>query len=360
MRVMTAIVCALVGGLGLVLEAMGQDQRRMEFPRVAQDLKIYRNVVLAGRFAIEMRRVGGPRASVVMGLLENEPLPDGGTWTREALVVCNDRGVRCSDVLSVLDRLQAMGHRTEPKFEPNERAAVEEAAKREALSPEMAAQLHHLAIARGGAREGAVFELAEEAAFRIYDERIRELYSAADAFLDGNGNVDRSRPIAARRVARASEDRQPLSALLGIVREVAVWDANAWSLPDDQRRAAQFSELTSKARLLDYALQELRRRNLPGTLPGLTEIMNVFESKRMLAANPAMSWVFANRRQTPRWFLDLFSSDIAEAIGDFGNRDLEREVLGGRCLWDMVNEGEMAMVAKKMLAPDQMLTNAMQ
>ena len=80
----------------------------------------------------------------------------------------------------------------------------------------------------------------------------------------------------------------------------------------------------------------------------------------MLAANPGMSWVFGNQVKNPRWFLDEFSSDIAEAIGDFGDRGLEREGLGGRCLWDMVNEGEKAMVAKKLLAPSQMVTREVQ
>jgi hypothetical protein len=88
--------------------------------------------------------------------------------------------------------------------------------------------------------------------------------------------------------------------------------------------------------------------------------VKVYESERMLAAHPAMSWVFGERVQSPRWFLDEFSSDIAEAIGDFGDRQLERDFLGGRCLWDMVSDAEKAMVAKKMLAPSQMVTSKAQ
>jgi hypothetical protein len=87
---------------------------------------------------------------------------------------------------------------------------------------------------------------------------------------------------------------------MALVREVAEWDAHAWSLPDDQRRAAQFSGASPRAQLLDCALRELRRLNLPGTLGGLIEIVKVYESERMLAAHPAMSWVFGERVQSPR------------------------------------------------------------
>jgi len=267
MKAPMAIVVLAVAG-GAVAVCRGQVDWRQPFPNVTSALDTNPGIIFRGRVELEMRRTGGPRPSVVMGILEDAPLPDGRTWTREALAACDQGLVRCSDVLKVFDRLQAKGGRTAPVFGPRDRGLIEEAAEREALSQEKRDDLHRRALARGGATEGTVSESQGGAAFRIYAERILELYPVADALLDSDQTAGLVRARAARRVALASASSQPVSSLMALVREVAEWDAHAWSLPDDQRRAAQFSGASPRAQLLDCALRELRRLNLPGTLGG--------------------------------------------------------------------------------------------
>src|SRR5664279_1007681 len=157
MKAPMAIVVLAVAG-GAVAVCRGQVDWRQPFPNVTSVLDTNLGIIFRGRVELEMRRTGGPRPSVVMGILEDAPLPDGRTWTREALAACDQGLVRCSDVLKVFDRLQAKGGRTAPVFGPRDRGLIEEAAEREALSQEKRDDLYRRALARGGATEGTVSE----------------------------------------------------------------------------------------------------------------------------------------------------------------------------------------------------------
>ncbi|MCJ7797638.1 MAG: hypothetical protein MUQ56_12920 [Thermoleophilia bacterium] len=285
----------------------------------------------------------------------------GDTWTKQALFTCEKHIVPCGDLLKLFDRLQALSDSTARVFSPRDREGLEEGVAREALSPEKTKELYRRALARVSPLVWqGVYENQEDAAFRIYDERIRDLYPAADAFLQGDWTGDKSRVIAARRVALASAGPQPVSALLALVREAEAWNVDSWSLPDPKRYEALSRGRSDQHLLLRYALAELRRRDLAGTLEGLKEIMKLYEKEHILAAHPDSSEKLRNAIRSSRWLKEEFGSDLAEAIGDFGDHQLEREVLGGRCLWDMVSEAEKAMVAKKLLAPRQMVTTETQ
>jgi len=338
---------------------------RETFPRVADSLEANHNIILAARFELEMRRVGGPRPSAIVGILDDRALLQDHAklrrmWIKQAFAACENHVVPCSEVLTLFDRLRAMSDPTAPIFSPRDREGLEGVAAREALSPERTEQLYRRALLTGGARDGAVFVLAEEAAFRVYDERIQNLYPAADRFLNSDGKGDKSRVIAARRVALASTGPDAVSHLIALVREAAAWDVDTWSLPDPRRYEAYNAGKTTHRYLVSAALGELRRRDLPGTREGLEQAMEFFDKDHILAAHPNGGGVLRNALRDSRWLKDEFSTDLAEAVGDFGDRKLEREVLGGRCLWDMVNEAEKAMVARKMLTPGQMVTGEVQ
>lgn len=338
---------------------------RVTFPRVADSLEANHDIISAARFELEMRRVGGPRPSAIVGILDDRALLRDHTrlrrmWLKQAFAACENHAVPCSEVLTLFDRLNAMAGPTAPVFSPSDREGLEGVAAREALSPEQTEQLYRRALLTGGARDGAVFVLAEEAAFRVYDERMQNLYPMADRFLNSAWKGDKSRVIAARRVALADASTDAVPNLLAILREVAAWDVDTWSLPDPRRYEAYNAGRMTHRYLVSAALAELRRRDLPGTREGLEQVMKLFEKDHILAAHPNGGGVLRNALRDSRWLKDEFSTDLAEAVGDFGDRKLEREALGGRCLWDMVSEAERAMVARKMLSPSQMVTTEAQ
>jgi hypothetical protein len=359
------VVAALVVVASTVGVCNAQPDWRKTFPRVADSAEVNKPIIAEARFELEMRRVGGPRSAIVVDILDDPLLLLGHpwlahTWIKQALLVCQQHIVPCSDILMLFDRLQAKGDPTAPIFASRDREGPEEEVAREALSPKETEELYRRALARGGARVGAVFVLAEEAAFRVYEERISDLYPAADAFVQSDKTGDNSRVIAARRVALASAASQPVPALLALVREAEAWNVDSWSLPDPQRYEALSAGRVGYDYLLTFTLAELRRRNLPGTLEGLREIMKLNEKEHILAAHPNASEVIRNALRSSRWLRDEFATQLADAIGDFGDHELERDFLGERCLWDMVSEAEKAMVAKKMLTPSQMVTSKAQ
>ncbi len=357
----------VVGAVVVVASTVGicaaQPDWRRTFPRVADSLVANQPIIAEARFELEMRRVGGPRPAIVVDILDDPSLLVdhpwmAHTWIKQALLVCEKRIVPCGEVLRLFDRARAMGNPNAPIFGARDREALDEESAREVLSPDMTRELYRRALARVSPLvwEG-VYENREDAAFRVYNERISDLYPAVDAFLQSDKTSDNSRVIAARRVALATAGPQPVGALLALVREAEAWNVDSWSLPDPQRYEALSAGRVKYDFLLRFSLAELRRRNLPGTLEGLREIMKLNERVHILAAHPNASEVIRRAVRSSRWLKDEFATELAEAIGDFGDHELERDVLGGRCLRDMVSEAEKAMVAQTLLASSAMVTS---
>ncbi|HVN76553.1 MAG TPA: hypothetical protein VMT19_09565 [Thermoanaerobaculaceae bacterium] len=357
MKAITASSFVLASCLAFASAGVAQEQGRTEFPRLTGDPKTFLPTVLGGRFALEMRRAGGPRPDVLLGFLEDPPLPDGNMWMRLALAACDQDRVPCQELLSAFDRLRAASGTSALVFRPDDRELLEKRVARQRLSTEERTDLYRRALSEGSPLEWrGVYESGRDAARRVYNEKIVQLYPLADSYLDAHADWEMDSARAARRVASAAASPHSLAALVALVREVAAWDVGAWAMADDQRRHTQYVGTSSRRQLLERTLTELRMLELPGTATALKEVMSLFREAELVKASPELGRLLTHPQPPRVWFKDEFSLAIAEAIGDLGDRDTERAVFGGRCLFDMVSEGEKAMVAAGMMEANQMVT----
>jgi hypothetical protein len=195
---------------------------------------------------------------------------------------------------------------------------------------------------------------SEAAAIRALDEEPCPLLQHIEASWKNwdfaPGQVTRAKVL----LAHARHAPTPADALLrlvehGAANEAAMLQAAARGLPAPERN--DLAQLAA-----EYAIAELRRLNPPGVVERLKPILALYTP-------PVPTPTPVDRPEPPgadRWSCLICSSSIgwavAELVGDLGNREAERQAVGGRCLWDQVHEVEVELVKRGKLKPEAMVS----
>jgi hypothetical protein len=318
-------------------------------------------IIMHRRFDLEMRRAGGPRQEVIEALLQEAFKRIDPAWGSWLLETCRNRVVDCG---AYLVRAAEWSGKVPPHA--SEKAAYEhqlirQEAALQAMTGHERKDLFRRILMKGADHEGPIHVDDGDAVMRAYQEGFLDLkpeIATANARHKGHdwGFLDTYRALA---LAKASND--PVNALLQIVRRGAELESSRKLLPED---AAQRPALADERRAqvtAVIALTELRRINAPGIIAGLQEALKLYAPVKAYVADrdqqqAAGSQEKARERVSPRSYLGTLGWSIAELIGDLGDRDFERTALGGRCLWDQVNEVEIVLVKRQLLKVGQMVT----
>jgi hypothetical protein len=113
-------------------------------------------------------------------------------------------------------------------------------------------------------------------------------------------------------------------------------------------------------------LAELRRLDAAGTSEDLKRVLELYRpakekqdrelQEKVAIARSENRYVPKDEIPSPTTYLSFLGWEIAEAIGDLGDRDFERKALGGRTLWDQVNEAERELVRQGKLHQSEMVS----
>jgi hypothetical protein len=326
--VMKAASALLVSGvvlLGLAAAAEGAE------PLAGEDLAL-------AQVDLELRRLGGPRLDVLAQLWEQCTRRDG-KWILRAARVCEAGALPCSPFEAFLA----------PRREHGMVVAEAEAAARigllsafEGMEPvqrrhALEAALRERADARRAGRKPAEPD-ALQLATLAFDQGYLEL----EPLIEETGLMRNPEVQAHARVARALVDEDPVARLLEIIEDEARQDAAV--LAALVRQARYLGEYRRRSSGV-LAVAELRRLNPPGVLRQLRQALALYEWE---LGGPGADWVSEGtpewqvedaRLQRRRWQLGPLGVALAELVGDLGDPETARDVLGGPTLADRVEEG---------------------
>jgi hypothetical protein len=282
-------------------------------------------VVLERRLELEFRRAGGPRRDAVADLLKAGERVATLDWGRFVIRACQERLVDCSGyVEAAVERSRTASPELHRWAESRVKGIRQEAAI-QALPSKTRQELYAKALRQGDARAGDVRVVAGDAVWRATREGMAPLVTSSDAA--AALRLAETQPVlrAEIELARALSTQDPGHALLELVARDTEHDATrVGDMKQGEPAAARM------------ALAELRRLNPAGAADELKRILT--EATRNKAAHAAAENSLRGAGSSGNLVLD-----IAEVVGDLGDREFERRMLGGRTLWDQVNDVEEAL-----------------
>lgn len=152
--------------------------------------------------------------------------------------------------------------------------------------------------------------------------------------------------------------------IVAVASQTAERESNLFALVSDAARAElksalEANKLTHEARpeterlVVQGAVDGLRRLNARGQIGSLRQIVERYRSvtrQSALHSGPA-SLAAPGGRSVRTGQVFGYGEQVAELVGDLGDRDFERETLGAPTLWDRVQEVESKLVLTRQLDP---------
>jgi len=278
------------------------------------------------RLALELRRAGGARRDTLARLFAMGRTIPGLPWRSRALRACRERLVSCS----------------EPGFAGR---AFQDEAILQGLARD---DLHGLllrALTGIPDPEDEVKLLPWMAAYRAVSEGFFDLLPHVEA-VRATAPAENRHDLGNRiTLAQASRGAEPLGALLRIVERAAGLDVALRSAVLDGAKPVP-RRTTQPHRVGHFALDRIRRLGKREAIEPLGRTLRRYEALRSKAPPGAK----------PDRILGRLGWEIAETIGDLGDRDFERAALGRRTLWDRVKEAEDELVRRGSLPESELVT----
>ncbi len=323
------------------------------------------SVLFQGRLELELRRAGGPRSDLVAGLLKTSLAVDDPAWGRLVITACREGVVSCRDYvdLAVSRATKEQGGNTDARRA--ELTLIRKEVELQALSARDRQAFYRNAINTGGATIGVITVTDVEAAMRALEEGDNSLLPSIRSRLETWASGDRMAIRPYLDVAEAIASPSASDGLIQLVRQGATYDVT--SLKGEKPRSGEDAvAYDNERRTARLALVRLRRMNPPRVLEDLRNILALYDSvkeqrrrteeKLQAAGRPYLSSEVA----APGDALGRLGKDISEAVGDFGDRALERSALGGPTLWDRVSEAEKALEKRGQLTLGAMVSSSAQ
>ncbi len=313
------------------------------------------------RLELELRRAGGPRPEFVAELLRTGAKTDDSGWSQRVLMACRAGLVSCRDYVDAVATLASQSPKDSAAWMAAQLEGIKTEAELQGLGQGGRQALYRAAIETGGATRGTVTMSAIEAAMRALEEGHLDFIPLVRSRLTSWSTENQMAIQHYLDVAEALAAPSPTQALIELVRRGATIDVS--SLKGELVRSHLAVDYDNERRAARFALEKLRIMNSPGTLDDLKGVLRLYDPVKEMHARKLEELQAAGRPYlssqfpSPKDYLGQLGEDIVEVIGDLGDRDLERRVLGGRTLWDQVSEAEKELVRRGRLTPSAMIAS---
>jgi hypothetical protein len=335
--------------------------------RLEPDLKENAHWIVLRQYELETRRAGGARPEVILAALHHLEAARDPLLTRVAWEACFAGTLRWEAVLPAVQRLidtlpaeqrdwgnhQLAAFRLEAGF-----AAMEAPARRDWYRKKLTEIYYPSKEDPIGPGDAAVSVMEGACRFESFYLELLPVVAHVMTNETTLGFIPRQQ----MEVAEACATANPAARLLTIMEEGVRADLDSGR---NSSRAGGPMSTPHDDYKFNLALRAFRRLNPPEGLQRVKELLALYERAEQqrgkldkAAATPADDRPATGSHlmptPSPGSLTSGLARTLAELAGDLGDRDLERKVLGGRCLWDQVHEFETELLRTKQISRAQM------
>jgi hypothetical protein len=290
---------------------------------------------------------------------------DDLSWPSLVQSNCRAGIIDCNDYLDMVEEYVKRQEAKDPKMTYRHPMIAREAALQR-LGEAGRHELYKKILSTPGYRQEGVEMASAEAGLRALDEGMYDLVPligtlAARLFGGSQEELQLRLQIAYCLMAPNAAER-----LLELVRDGVKSDVACQRGAKEYRWAMPCNDRACGAAV--YAIREIRKLNPPRVSDQLKEMLSEYEAVRTKGQNALQKRVEAARKEGipefPEWqpsptaHLGFLGPQIAKLVGDLGNREIERQALGEKTLWDRVNEVEKEMVKRHLVTEAETVTQA--
>jgi hypothetical protein len=296
--------------------------------------------VFLKRVELELRRAGGPRRAALAELLavgRDHSLPSWGWALNRA---CEARAADCNDYLKYLSSWVAHQDLKQRSRAEGFVESIRLEATLQAMSPGERRDLYLKVIKEGYVHLGPALLDHLNVSIRALQEGMLDLVPAIQG-----GNVTWQNHAVERQliITKTQRAKDPVAELQKLV---------VGGVNDESPRLTEGdTSLTEATRLAVMAVGELRRVNPSGGAQLLRGSLDQYENVKRRLQDRLKGQV------RPVAYLGELGWQIAEAVGDLGDRASERQALGGHTLWDQVHDVEERLVKEQKIAASAMIAS---
>lgn len=297
--------------------------------------------VFLKRVELELRHAGEPRRDALAELLaagREHGLPSWGWALNRA---CEARAADCNDYLKYLSSWVAHQDLKQRSRAEGIVESIRSEATLQAMSPGERRDLYLKVIKDGYVHLGPALLDHLNVSIRALQEGMLDLIPAIQS---GNARWQNHAVERQLIISKTQRAKDPVAELQKLV----VSGAN-----DESRRITEGdASLTEATRLAVMAVRELRRVNPPDGALLLRGSLDQYENVKRTLEDRVKGHV------RPAAYLGELGWQIAEAVGDLGDRASERQALGGHTLWDQVHAVEERLLKEQKIAPGAVIASA--
>lgn len=316
------------------------------------------------RFLLEARHVGGARREVVEELLATDYATGDPAWAARVLEFCKDGTISCVEYAPlVAERIQ-----TSAPDDGVRLSRVQAAFRCEsALQNKTRDQRRdiYLAALNGDPQleiSDCGFNWANVCR-RAASEGMPEVVSQAEKTRVRRGDTTGGSLLT---IYKALVSEKPDRELIRILRQSVLYEVSI-SQKSQKELSAAYAATQEVIGTGHLAVVQLRRRNAPALIDELRAILRLYDGIRDQYAAESKRAVDSAQRDgsravdralavRPTSYLMQLGWEVAEAIGDLGDREFERATLGGRTLWDQVHEAEEELARQGKIRRSEMVS----
>jgi hypothetical protein len=301
---------------------------------------------------------------VIEGLLAVDYVTGNPEWAERVVTACRDGIINCATYAPlVAERARAAAPQESARL-ARLQSMLRCEIDLEAKSRDERREVYRAALRRSDVGERQDCDLNwVEICRRASVEGMPELIAEAEvARARRNDRTGGSKLTIYKALTSSEPDRD----LLLILRRSASYEVSL-AQKTQQELSAEYETTQAELGVGHLALTQLRRRNPPGLVDELRSILRLYDPVRDQYSSEMKQFKMPGERGsspaakrpfplTPTSYLMGLGWEIAEAIGDLGDRDLERRTLGGRTLWDQVHEAEKTLVERGKIRRSEMVS----
>lgn len=299
------------------------------------------------RIALELRRAGGGRPTIVKNLLSRARACDPEAWGLTVLELCQGAAVSCLEFQEAVEKWAADQPPDSRPWAEHVRKEVDLEAQLESLSPLSRRAALCKAVAVKPPTNGRLVLTPADAARRLLRDGNWDLTPLVDSASATWPRSERGAVAPFVLFAKTMQQGGKSQHLVALVRQAAQSE-----IGHVKNFHGQFPTNDPLIQAAKLALERLRATRAVDTLPLLMEIVNGYpvvadHSEPSAAINKSSASSSARQGVLPR--------SIGMLIGDLGDRSTERRIVGEAILWDRVQQAETILLRRGQLQPSELV-----